>query len=684
MSDPIPAGSPDASVQHGDGGGLDPAQINSLVNEAIKGYAAIEGLDPKSWDHRKVIDMLNNSRDWDPGGVTTFMLVRGLVDNYLDANSFSARTVIHDTEIFLAQIKKIKDLLTVVEHPDALEVVDGFKRKARLMARAMGCTNEEDLDAFLENKWSIACIRMASLRSMEKLRPFQFIQGEPDDDRNLKVNPTIYEFWNINSLVQTLSTQAIPGVTMCLIRDPEEIMASYFVFALRNGENLTILTDKAKVPHPNFWKMSKGRRGIERDFQEKMNQHWFPYAILGLQEMVGENGEHVAYVRPTVKSVVTYQSSAIRRGSLGEFSPEEMVWAGFVMERIRDEYGQQAKKLPELAYTTEMIVRPNVLVQADSRLMTAGLYQPLGLEPLAPEAVTKKVMEKQIKRGHSYNQWLEDRYLSQVPSGVLNILGQAQLQELHDQTMEVFTTKEERTQMEWRHDKPSWFASLSPVDFGTKEEVERDRVYIARANAVAYMRRLAKAEFQAEGKTVMDWYVKGVTRNLPNLIKGLAHEQIKLPVADICRFGGGTYRTMWCVGTDGRLYETVPSEGFRGMGNAVFGGYTSGARKPMCFLHPELPASYLFAIDPRCAEAVAEVAGVGVEELPLFLRYWLPEAPYVGNSILERLDPLDDDRVNPWMKGFQPRVCVYLSKTAWRELRKKHGLPHVSPTLSNR
>jgi hypothetical protein len=679
MSDPIPMNS---EPRPGDPG-IDAATVNRLVNEAITRYAEIEGLDPQNWrdGHDKIIALLNDSRALDPDGVTTFMLVRGLVDNHLDEATFSAREVILDAGTFMARIEQIKALLAIVEHPAALEVVEAFKRSVRGIARILGCTDEGELDAFLEDKWNFATIRMASLRSMAKLRAFQFTQGEPDLEAELKVNPTVYEFWNINSLVRTLADQRIPGVTMCLIRDPEEVMASYFAFAIRNGENITILTDKARVPHPNFWKVSR-QRAIERRFEDRMNQHYFPYSILGIEERLDEDGNPVGYVRPTERGLVSYQASAIVRGKLGAFSPEELVWAGLVMVRIRDEYGRQAKALPVLTYTTEMIVSPNALVAADSRLVTAGLYRPLAMAPLTPGAVTKAAMAPQVEESHSFNQWLEDRYLAQVPADALNVMGPEQLRAAHEHHLKVFTSANDRMLIDANIDKADWFSALSPVDFGSREEVEADRLYIARTNAVAYIKALAKKEFEAEGKTVMAWYIDQVKRNLPALLESIARQDIRLtpPASDADR-EGVRWRTLWCRTVKDLYWGELPYHGSSAMGWAVFGGHRSSAGRAVCAVHPDLPAAYAFLIDPRSAEAVAEVAGVATADLPFFLQHWQHDDPEVGNSILNRLDPLDSRGVNPWIKGFRPRIVIFLGKTAWKELRKQHDLPFVVPDL---
>lgn len=659
--------------------------INDLVNQAIVKYAAIAKLDPNCWGDNETIELLNTSREKDASGVTTFMLVRGLVDHYLDETVFSARRVILEPHSFDQDIANIKDLLAVVEHEKALEVVDEFRHMVRQMGRLLLCRDEVALNAFLGDKWALASIRMASLNSFDKLRAFQFTQGEPDTTSML-VNPTIYEFWNINSLIKTLSAQQVQGVTMCLIRDPEQVFASYFVFAIRNGENLTVLTDKSPVPHPDYWRVT---RKPDRSFQRRMEQHWFPYSLLDLEERVDENGNFVEFIPPTTRTLVSYQTSAIMRGKVGELAPEEFVWAGLVMERIRDEYGKKDKQLPELSYTTEMIVRPNVLVSTESRLMTTGLYKPLDLEPLDAGSITKSVMELQVQDSHRFNQWMEERYLKDVPSDVLNVIGCDQLSDIRNKAVLVFLDKEDRDRMEFFKRTPNWFSTLSPVEFGSKEEIDKDRIWIARKNAVRYIEHFAQKEFEEKRGEVHQWYSERVLANSDFILEHVAKESLDLPMPDWFNAGGfnpSAKRSMWIYDAEEHGAHTYEEDlwDHGATGVTVFKGHGQNkARKRPCFIKKEINGSYLVSIKPNSPEALAILAGVTVDELPIFLRHWCSDEPYVGNSILDRLDPLDGRDVNPWIKGFTGRVIVYLSKRGWGELRKGYGLPNVPPTIAS-
>jgi hypothetical protein len=52
----------------------------------------------------------------------------------------------------------------------------------------------------------------------------------------------VFQWWNINSLLQAATTQMPSGVSLNLIRD-RDAFQSYFVFCIRNGANLFVLSD---------------------------------------------------------------------------------------------------------------------------------------------------------------------------------------------------------------------------------------------------------------------------------------------------------------------------------------------------------------------------------------------------------------------------------------------------------
>ena len=72
--------------------------------------------------------------------------------------------------------------------------------------------------------------------------------------------------------------------------------------------------------------------------------------------------------------------------------------------------------------------------------------------------------------------------------------------------------------------------------------------------------------------------------------------------------------------------------------------------------------------------ALALLLGIPAKKIPWPLQHWTTHAPYTGNSILRRIDPQDSMLDNPW-RHLQLRLVISLSKRAYNNLRKQHGLP---------
>lgn len=68
------------------------------------------------------------------------------------------------------------------------------------------------------------------------------------------------------------------------------------------------------------------------------------------------------------------------------------------------------------------------------------------------------------------------------------------------------------------------------------------------------------------------------------------------------------------------------------------------------------------------------MCGCEVKDLPDILQYWNKLKMYSGNSILSNVDPMEWVVENPWKK-LNLNVDVFLSKTAYNQLRKAEGLP---------
>lgn len=657
--------------------------INQLVNEALVRWAKLVGVDPTkrmkslgSWRLEEYLKSLNESRELDPSGLTTFMMLRGLTDELLKDTQFSALQLLTATDVVAANLRPLKHLLDLVESPEVVELIDGFQEQLRGAAKAYGMPEDkkEEFEKLLQSKHALAFVRRDALLSMKHLDHHQFLQGETEE-AELKQNNKVYEFWNINSAVAAAFHQKVSGVSLALIRDPEVQLASYFCFLIRNGNTITVLTDRVEGPHPAYNRMS---RRPDRNLEDRAAKNWFPYQLMDLKPH--EDGKGYTQVRT---GIVRLNTEAWPMAKIGELFPEQFVWVTLMFDLIREEYGRQKKLLPEVSYTGEMVVEPHVLVGPGSAIIKAGQYQPLALAPLTkPDITLEKTAAQWERPSTKHNTWMEERYGERVPDEYLNPVG--------DQAKHLLESGAGRVSKVLAPKKDTWEKSklvhqvkleaLSAVTFGSKEKLEKDRAWVARTNKMKMIQGLAEEEFERERGNMAKWWHDAVEKNAEFLLDAAARGELKGPVYST-RNPKVTFDHGFEEFKKGNLlykqhgkkwgYMTWPSTS---SGDVLLGTYSPDAPHYRCYETGQA-ASVFTVFRPTCAASLAFMAGLTLEDLPWAMRHWTNEAPYSGNSILDRIEPSDWALNNPWQEHMKWYVFIATSKSAFNARRKKLGLP---------
>jgi hypothetical protein len=653
--------------------------INDLVNKALFDYANLAGLDENSYHDASVIEALNESREMDPTGLTTAMMIRGLLDHFMENHQYSAALVIREPEVFQQSIAGICKVLAATEHPEVVRLISEYQNTLRSMARRFEVPAFEDFNSLLDNKYDLAFIRRDALRSIDSLQAFQFSQGKHEAN-SLQVNTMVYEFWNVNSLLAALRDQRIDGVSLCLIRDPAETMASYFVFAIKNGENITILTDREQGPHPMYWRMS---RRPDRALERRAARNWLPYHLLDLVPMTGIGPDGTECVKgmraKTPTQLVPYNTSSIALKPIGELYPEEVLWTGLLFDLINDRYGRQHLQLPELAYTGEMVANRHALIAPEAALVKSGQYRTLDLAPLTRKDVTSDTTAPQWEtEPGTHNEWMVERYSGIVPEDVLNLVGERP-RLLANKTHKQLLSGGDSDMVGGRlwHRPDTSLETLNPVTFGTAEEIEKDRLWVARVNQCSAIQAAAEREFKKELPKVRAWAKERIAVNRQKLIDAAVAGELILPTVR----APSSFENNVMLHSDTNGVVQYPDTHFRGMfllsEALMLGTWFSpkqGYTRYHCALIPGRTATIFTQIQPTCPEALAIIFAVAVTDLPWGLQHWFKDTPYTGNSILNRLDPIDWKLNNPWGQ-YDPTVYIALSKRAIHARRKELGLP---------
>jgi len=662
--------------------------INELVNEALRCWADLTGAAKimgdtcpiLKWDLRQHLEGLNESREMDPTGLTTFMMLRGLADEIFQETKFTAQQLITAADQVETSLRPLRALRDLVEAPQVVALIEEFVECLRQASldHGMEKNHREKLEELFASRYALGFLRRDALLSMQKLEHHQFVQGAPDTVP-LKKNEIVYEFLNANSAVEAALAQRISGISLALVRDPEVDLASYFVFLVRNGETITLLTDREEGPHPAYNRMS---RRPDRNLERRAAQNWFPYQLMDLECKHVDDRLHVHRT-----ALVRYNTTAVPLKKISELEPEQFVWIVLMFDLIREQYGRRCKLLPELSYTGEMVAEPHALVGADAALVLSGHYQPLELPVLTPDEVLAAREDTQWDSPSTkFNAWMEERYGTQVPATFLSVVGDSQKQQLQEQSGTLLPP----ILPDWDHGetlpRQVEITALSPVTFGTREKLQTDRLWVGRVNKMKYVQALAEAEYEAEREQIYAWYRTACQRNADLFLDGLARGDLPAPCYTThdpdMSFHEGYSRTT----TQNCLTQWLSLKKWRrdtyGFLSEKNGSVLLAQRRPnqtiLCHDRGIQP-SIIGQAQPTCPEALALFAGTTISELPWPLQHWYSSDPYYGNDILNRVEPSDWVLKNPWMswndRHHSMTVTMALSRSALRARRKKLGLP---------
>ncbi len=613
----------------------------------------------REWGLKSEAEQVALMLDLDPTGVSAYLLLKAYFERYLTDTTFSALDLITKPEIGL-KVRDLSDVRDLLSHPDVQGDIDDFVSHMQEAVLHYGAKVDESL---FQDVYSMAVLRRDAILAINKLRIHQFTQGTPAAT-NLGFNPFVYEFWNIQSLVRAMQAQP-PGISLCLIRDPE-FLESYFVFAIANGENLTVLVDKDKDPSPAYRDLN---RRPDKEFLKRADRYHFPYELLKVH--VGPDQKTIFKDQRT--ELVPIQSQAVQLEQIKNLRPETVLWLTMMFDLILSKFGKEQYHTPELSYTADMVQDPYTLVGESSNLVLSGGYKPLVAKTLTNLDLTDAALEGQwAEPPISDNDWMLERYADQVPQEVLNLLGKDPPGLLELERPEGILAP---GKMGWDQ-RAQIFKTLDPLTIGTEEELRKDRLWLARYNQTLAIQRIAKCEFEKTESEVLynpydkmgnpqrpkGWFVDAVSRNQAALLEALVREEL----------------ISWAPIPEGPWSFSQDKSKGRNLlrfGKNAFADVTLGTPR-QCLLTGKKVETYGVFV-PEVAEDLALICGISVESLPWQLRHWSQEVKKAGNHILRRIDPKGWVLQHPWRdRGF--RVCVYLSPSAYNAERKRLGLPKKS------
>lgn len=618
---------------------------------------------------REASKRLNSALELDGTGISTLIMLRHLYNQYIDSKTVSFKKFLSEPEAVRSELDLALSLNAIL-HGEVIDpYLDGFVESMKEAFHHYGLTHFDADDINLFDS-AVGYLRLDALLGMSKLRKFAFLDSQEVVPANeAKYSTHILKFWNINSLIK-LSPMLENGITLCLIQSPD-ISDSYFCFAVKNGGNLSIITDKENWDHPM---QSSMKRNSRREF-ERMGRFWFPYNLL---DIAYDESSKMIYKNKAQTDLIAYQTELTTLGTLSDLQIEEASWLIMMFDLIKERYFQRSVK-ESLTYTGAMVI-------SEESLLEEASYLPIKYDSsiVMPKITVKDILRSSIeetepewKKLKFYNGWLEERYAHKVNDSHLVHLATGasdhRLVVLRDKASGCVEVRDEanlRTTPLERGMSHYQLSPISPTEFGTREEMIKDARWTARYNLAMNIQLLVDEEFKAEERNVMAWYLNAVRSNVPVLLKELVAFNDDyfegVSKTDPERFGGL-----------GRTKKVYRDEHTRNYLPAYFGNRSVCATDiDYTVRYPgwnsESYATLFFLVEVHNANDICKLTGLSLEELPIFLQHYRMKG-YVGNSILDRLDPVDEHIRLPWDKlGLD--LIVPLTKRDFNRMRKEAGL----------
>lgn len=597
----------------------------------------------EQYDLAREAEQVAKMLELDKTGLTAYVLLRAYYEGYLKDTQFSAMDLLTNPQV----ANKIKDLQVVrdlLAHPDVMVDVDLFTSRLEAAVAHYEAVWDESL---AQDTVAMAVLQRDSVLAINSLHCHQFVQGKASGD--LKLNPYVYEFWNIQSLVRAMQAQRHPGISVCLIRDPD-VLQSFFVFAVSNGENLTVLVDKDPDAHPAARDLT---RRPDKAFLARSGKYHFPYHLIEVQPR-SVPGWNVEVDKRT--ALVPINLETVKLAAIKDLRSETVLWLTMMFDLIRVKYGVEQYRTPELSYTTDMIREPDALVGTNTSLVVSGQYKPLIINPVTKADLEN--LDQWAETPTNVNDWMIERYGHLVPDTLLNLIGE------NDRGLLLGLEQGglARPFDTWGKPKGTQMRVLNPLEFGSEDKIRKDVLWTARHNQMVAVQRLAEQEFRDTKAEILDkwtlqgWFVDAIERNLPALLDAIGRGELisNVPVPEGLK--------AWTTPVRNLLEEHLGALDF-----------DLAIRKGgFCAVNGKPSRQYL-TFTPWVAGDLALMCGCSVEDLPWQLQNWTRKQEIPGNYIRERMDPKDWVLHNPW-SSIHFKVRVYISQSGYNTLRKNLGL----------
>jgi hypothetical protein len=642
------------------------------------------------WEARRTLEDLNECLRLDRTGVTSAMILLGMFEGYVRDWALTFREILDGEVQTDAKFLKCRRLDGLLQAADIQEPIAAFKGEVLSGLKAYDA--KADAAEMANDSISLGILRRDALVSFDRLAVHQFAQGKAKD-KSGGFNPSVYEFLNVNSAIEAVIRSGQTGITMALIRDSDgEDAFSFFAFICWNGGTLTVLTDKIGWVHPKQKGMIRcpGRR-----ISEEIEKNRFPYQLAGIQ---WSSDGKAAWV-PERRGLINWQFKMNRLAPINSLEPDQVVWLSMMFDLMRRKYFKQNVQMGKLSYTAEMCFQ-RIAANPDQALIALTEGKVIELPDIHVADLTAENLADQWEsKPTGHNRWLEARFADKLTDNLINVTcDDAGEMIVPDKIPHGLKKWFGPIKHDWRgHETGDSLRSVLspqvPTEFGTREQLLRDQQWAARFNQAVIINRLAEADFKKRNQWAKDWWNDHVQANKAALIDAAIAGELKCETILLKQFArrerneraNTNLVSTWKYEPSGRVgrYEFTGGQYYYGQAATAWiddgrfsnDHYSADYLKHYCCRSDDDTMARVFiVIGADTPMEIAAIVGMEVEQMPIEFQNCWREEPYGGNSILDRLDPMDWVVGNYWGR-LNPRAIVCLSRREFQKGRRALGLP---------
>lgn len=628
--------------------------------------------------------------------VTTTLIIKTLSSRFADFETFTLADILNGSQRLQSRMDLVNGLNNLFSEPALKARHDEFFEYCEGAISHYRNRPANDEEKSLVH--SSGCfVGLDAYYGIDKLTRLTVIDGPLEESVDPKVSQLIFAFDSIEDLVSSAKAFQT-GFSLCAVFS-EYIGDSYFVMVVRNGERTLILSDKGNYTHP--LQESRMRSRNDRYNMERIDRSHFPYSLLNIHW--ADSGRRAGKAEGS-HAIAENQNGLRILGSLTDLRTWDLLWLHLFMDQCRHRYFDNKIVEPMLALGSMIRLDHPWSANSGTNLPAPVEFEVPFVKRSSSELTTDFMVgiEPEWAKSPNPNLWMEERFAALVPDESLYfpakaIEGHHVKLSLDTDCKPLLARLEGDSDDHYYHELASRQLKLVPMQnmaLASTDRVVRDAYFLARHNQALVIERVVDHDFNTRRNDVLQWWYNAAAKNLPNLIDGLLaldHDRFQINVPAFqeainrVRVSGVSNKVFTRCRTANSLLRkrTVKARYLQGgqqaKPNADGPPSLAKALRLECFESYETKcavdstqkAQLFISLDTSLVFDLMLITGMELDEIPVELHTRGIES-YVGNSILDRIDPLANLK-NPW-DSLKLSYVVPVSLAAFKQARKKLGL----------